>query len=375
MPARFTSTERASLLREAAITARAHITDTTKASYRRITLTFFTFCTRMGLARQFRFMQINAYFEFYVSSEHCNKANTSLMGFIPAWRWYADEHNMFFPSKDSREFARIRRSIKGCQLRYPHAKRSDTPVTLSVIDYVASRLGISSFDDYFTCSKSTLCFMARLLVGHAACMRTMEHAGGCLTSDVLFPRGYAGGKWFNSPLGQIARRTAVLPSYVIFRVGEDPCSRKIKRRPARLAVLPCSYNYLSAGAVLLVLLRRGGYTGGPQVLFSDFVFNLRADQAAPWSRHRTQLLQLLRAAPSSLDIGDIRLGRSSLRAGGATDWFACGATREWVQAQGGWLSDAVDIYNRPTAASRFAQIQHLALAGAHQVRHPQRRGA
>ena len=43
-----------------------------------------------------------------------------------------------------------------------------------------------------------------------------------------------------------------------------------------------------------------------------------------------------------------------LRAGGATDLFAVNAGVLFVKSQGGWKSDAYQIYNRPTDAQRAA---------------------
>mgnify|MGYP002048932067 CR=1 FL=1 len=56
-----------------------------------------------------------------------------------------------------------------------------------------------------------------------------------------------------------------------------------------------------------------------------------------------RLRRIIASAPRDADIPHGNLGRSSLRAGGATDWLAAGASREWVMQQGGWMSDAIDI--------------------------------
>ena len=48
-----------------------------------------------------------------------------------------------------------------------------------------------------------------------------------------------------------------------------------------------------------------------------------------------------------------RLEQRSLRAGGCTDAFAGGMLRAAIMRQGGWSSEAVDIYNRPTTSQRW----------------------
>ena len=47
-----------------------------------------------------------------------------------------------------------------------------------------------------------------------------------------------------------------------------------------------------------------------------------------------------------------RIAGRSLRAGGATDYFAVDAGVQFVKHQGGWKSDAYLRYDRPTPAQR-----------------------
>ena len=297
---------------------------------------------------------MSAFFQWHVGC--CRRANTSLMGFVSAWRCYADEHCLFFPARDSRELMRLRQTIKGAQLRYPHEPRRDLPLTLDLLDIVADGLGIRCLNDYNHCKKSTLSFMCRLLVAHQACMRTTEHAGGCTRSDAAEHTADDGSK------------------FMVFRVGARTCDRKIKRRQARFAVLPCADHHLSAGAVLRVFLRLCHHGTRPDgVLFVAYDNGRQTRRAAPWSRDLRLLRRLLAGAPALAASASLNIGRSSLRAGGATDWFACGATREWVALQGGWRSDAIDIYNRPTPSSRLHQVATLALGNAHRHQQPRAR--
>ena len=93
---------------------------------------------------------MSAFFQWHVGC--CRRANTSLMGFVSAWRCYADEHCLFFPARDSRELMRLRQTIKGAQLRYPHEPRRDLPLTLDLLDIVADGLGIRCLNDYSHCN-------------------------------------------------------------------------------------------------------------------------------------------------------------------------------------------------------------------------------
>ena len=297
----------------------------------------FQFCDKITLPREFRYLQISNFFEWYCGTE--DLSHTSLQGFISAWRSYADEHHLFFPAYDSRELRRIQQSIRGAQLRYPREVRRDTPLTLTIIVEVAALLGVRRIADYNTCDPAILVFITRLLVAHQSCMRSIEHAAGCLVSDITFPDSTS--------------------NYIVFRVGEEVAARKIKKRPARLTILPRENHCMSGGTVLAILLRRcfQGLSGS-SILFVDHVHGIQSTFAAPWQRHLAHLRRLMSRISG---LTRAHVGRSSLRAGGATDWFAAGASREWVMQQGGWLSDAVDIYNRPTPASRYEQTPRLAL--------------
>ena len=66
----------------------------------------------------------------------------------------------------------------------------------------------------------------------------------------------------------------------------------------------------------------------------------------------------------------------SLRAGGCTDYFACGESRERICMQGGWSlhRGAVDKYNRPTPRSRATSMHHIARLLTHGLALPVRPG-
>ena len=81
-----------------------------------------------------------------------------------------------------------------------------------------------------TCDPAILVLITRPLVAHQSCMRSIEHAAGCLVSDITFPDSTS--------------------NYIVFRVGEEVATRKIKRRPARLTILPRENHCMSGGTVL-----------------------------------------------------------------------------------------------------------------------------
>ena len=359
LPDELARLRRGRVLRAAEETRQQHLAVTTRRGYERKAFDFFNYCADMGFASDFRYSQITAFFEWYLTGDDNNRpgANTSLFGFMSAWRSYAEERMLFFPATDSRELRRIRQHVRGAQVRFPHVVSRDLPVTLAILAFVADSLGINSYDDYFTCTIDVIAFMCRLLVAHAACMRTCEHKDGCSVSDVSHPRPGVDGR----------------PLYTIFRVGEEPRSRKIKRRPARQTVLPFGHHRLSAAGVLSVFMRRfRSRADAHDPLFIGSTHGIPSRFAAPWREDLLRLRRIIASAPRDADIPRGNLGRSSLRAGGATDWLAAGASREWVMQQGGWMSDAIDIYNRPSPASRYDMIARTVLGRTARLRRPPR---
>ena len=83
--------------------------------------------------------------------------------------------------------------------------------------------------------------------------------------------------------------------------------------------------------------------GGDPVLFRS---GPRTRAAEPWSAAFKRLKSL--AAEAGVNVATGRC----LRAGGATDLFANGAPEWFVKQQGGWRSNAVERYNRPTTGQR-----------------------
>lgn len=240
---------------------------------------------------------------------------------------------MYFPAAGSREHRYIAKYIRGARVRYPHVVRRSTPLTLRLIRMVLADVGVTSARCYDTCSIAVLSFCARLLVAHAAMMRTCAHEAGCLLADVSQPAHGAG-------------------RFLLLRVGFTVRSRKIKLRPARSCILPIVKDVLSCGFALSILIRRAHTSGavGSHVLFPR---SRLVRSPLPWLDMRSAVRAALAAHLAATGRPVASIDGRSLRAGGATDWFSARAPRWWIKTQGGWLSDAVDIYNRPTDGARF----------------------
>ena len=321
---------RAGLLHSAAATRRAYVTAATHVEYERKARVFLRFCDSVGAARIFHPDTIIIFFEMWLLD---GGKVTTLPNFLSAWRDVCDERHMYFPPKGSLEWRYIGKYLRGARMRYPHVARRSTPLTLSLIRLVLADVGVTHVHDYETCSIAVLSFCARLLVAHAAMMRTCAHTAGCTVGDVSQPSAAAG-------------------RFFLFRVGYSVTARKIKLRPARSCILPRITDVLSCGYALHVLLRRAhGRPSAPgAVLFPRTGSDRRP---LPWLDMRAAVRAALRPHLSRVGAPLTTIDGRSLRAGGATDWFSADAPRWWVKSQGGWLSDAVDIYNRPTPVARF----------------------
>lgn len=321
---------RAGLLHSAAATRRSYITDATHVEYERKARVFLRFCDSIGAARVFHPDTIIIFFEMWLID---GGKVTTLPNFLSAWRDVCDERHMFFPAKGSLEWRYIAKYLRGARLRYPHVARRSTPLTLALIRVVLADIGVTCIRDYESCSIAVLSFCARLLVAHSAMMRTCAHAAGCTFGDVSHPSGAD-------------------ERFLLFRVGFAVTARKIKLRPARSCILPVVADFLSCGYALRVLMRRAHGTASScgSVLFPRSGSDRRP---LPWIDMRSAIRTALRPHLATLGISASTVDGRSLRAGGATDWFSAGAPRWWVKSQGGWLSDAVDLYNRPTPGARF----------------------
>ena len=288
----------------------------------------------MGLPPAFTPQAMCSFFEHYLQS---GRARTSLPGYLSAWRDHATEVAMPYPAVGSAALKQIRKYLRGAAVRYPHVVRRSVPLTLALLIPIAAALGIRNLADLESVACPTLVFYARLAIAHQACLRPVEHDSVIVLADVSLRRTHAR-----------------------LRVGVLPSARKIKRRPPRVAVLAYGHGphaHLAAGTVLRVLLRRvHGLSAPTAPLWPLYAFGIPQRRHAPWARDLRRLRAIIAAVLPSVDV--TRVDGRSLRSGGATDLLSAGATKSWVQAQGGWRSDAVLIYDRPAPSLRGAVLAH-----------------
>lgn len=299
---------------------------------------FYSFCDAMGMSRSFKYEQITMFYQWYVAGESGKyklRAWTTLAQYDSAFWDCALDRGLRYPGRRTRK--RIKKFINGLKIRYPHTPIVEFPLQLRYLVRIAARIGIRSNGDLDGCHVRDLVFWARILTAHAACIRAVGHSLGMQVRDF----NCSGGRAF-------------------LTVGRRRKERKLKHR-SRVVPLPNDDDYWCAGHVLRVLKRRvHGNARGTTCLFpaihGNGAIGLHADD---WSRMRLRLERLSRK------IGITgRIGGRSLRAGGATDYFAVGATRQFVQHQGDWKSDAFLRYDRPEPRSR----QYLANVYARRLR-------
>ena len=331
MPRRFSGRQRACIQASSRRVLHARVYPRTASAYDRRVCQFFDYCDAMGYAREFRYKPITDFYTFYVAGITGDvklRAWTSLAKFSSAFSDFALLHGMHWPC--ARTHKRIRKHIQGIKQKYPHDVIGDHPLVSIELFRVAASLGLRRASDLESCDLGTLVFWARTITAHAALLRACEHSRGMQRRDFVIRRGPHG------------RKLAFLT------VGRRRCERKLKYR-TRIVPLSLVRCVMSAGYVLGVVARRvhdGGSDRAP--LFPDCTARFYvSDKCVPWERDRKRLEALCR----SLGVVGAISGRS-LRAGGATDLFAVGATNQFVKHQGGWLGYSFVRYDRPTPATR-----------------------
>ena len=169
----------------------------------------------------------------------------------------------------------------------------------------------------------------------------------------------------------LCARFGLRTEYFVLEVGSAPegleprfmANRKLKLRPARFAVLPVWDHVTSVGLILQVMLVRlakaspGGTLSDEQLLFPEVDATTGRPLRAPVSGARF-LARLKRTAEfCGMSSSDRKmLHCRSLRAGGCTDFFANGVSKVAIKGQGGWTSDTVEIYNRPSAFQKWSSF-------------------
>ena len=291
----------------------------------------------------FDYYQITRFMQWYVAGFGDSKlrAHTALPGYLSAWKDHCDDRKLRFPHPGTRERKRVNRFLQGIQNAYPHVVKRDHPLVLDELAHIASDWGIHDSQGLWTISLPHLCRWARIITAHDACLRAVEHSFGMQVQDHIDHGHYA---------------TLV--------VGRREVERKLKRR-VRTAVLHIKRSHLSAGYVLRILRQRVHRGATAADCLFPLITSIIHTGPEPWKA----ALRRLRGSCTNCGIPGPITGRS-LRAGGATDYFAFSTPADWIKQQGGWLSDAYQLYNRPTSQQR-ARIASIFADEAIHERAPQ----
>ena len=258
-------------------------------------------------------------------------------------RRVARRYGCEFPALTSPAWADIKDLLRALKKLDPSETSPAKSFGLHNIGAVLDTIGIRSFADYSTAPLALVQLAVRMLVCHAAMLRGVAHRNGLLVGDV--------------EVGPSTDDFGV----VFLRVGARYANRKIKLRPARLAMLPAWESRASAGGALLVYIKRMRFGSHTDILFP---FIDPSDQSVYHQRPVTdkQFVKQVRQRARQAGFADADVARvtaHSFRAGGATDYAAAGCSSAFIQSQGGWLSAAWLKYNRPAREHAFALARDI----------------
>jgi len=321
--------------------------------YARLAFLFARWCMAMGFPVACEYMQLCTWCWLY-----CTRFSARSLGtHFSAFRWWCDFTGRDFPADGSlcmRKLARVRRALA---LSDPTVVRRCYPLVNRWLERMQRVDRLVTPVDLERCRLETLAFWVRVRLAHFAMMRGCAHASGMRRDDV---EGFvvvdaAGARVVGGDLYEL--RVGHLEEGLLPR---DASNRKLKLRAARRPVIPVWDDVSSAGLLLRVFLRRWHARTPPGgVLLADFSGDVPVQPPAPMSGYcfLSRLRRLARKAgmpPAEVACIEQR----SLRAGGCTDFFAMGISREEIMRQGGWTSETVDIYNRPDLFYRWASFAY-----------------
>ena len=311
--------------------------------YRRLFVLFARWCAALGLPVRFEYAQLSSW-AWYYSQRFTQR---SLPGHWSAFRFCADADGLDFPRPTSLTWRRMTRVMRALRLRDPSVEKRCYPLVWSWLRRMLAVDGITDVSMLFAASFCLykLVFWSRVLVAHCAMMRACEHASGMCSSDLSVvatpPSLASAGFW---------------PNYFVLSVGSLPpdlqprlaSNRKLKLRPARSSILPVWFSLESAGLWVFALTRRLRLLDHPDALLFPNVIDGVVSPRPLAGKYFLKRLRLL-ATGAGMPAAEVtQLEQRSLRAGGCTDAFARAMPRASIQRQGGWTSDAVDIYDRPS---------------------------
>ena len=324
------------------------VTVVTANKYTSITQNFLDFCDKFKLQRKCSGENLIAWAVFYAEFY----THRSLWGHFSAFSWYCDVHQLYYPPAGGVERRRLCRVMRALKLRDPTVESPCTPLTSDWLMRMLIVVGVTRFADYSTLSLKWLAFFTRVLVGHACMLRLCAYEFGMDFLDLTSGLDRAGKVW-QLRVGSIAPGDIPL----------NARTRKLKFKPERVCVIRAvKGNVLSAGALLEVYQRRvmrhldkGG------ALFVDCEGEVISNRAMSARRYLASLRSLATAAGMTAPkVGKLEV--RSLRAGGCVDYFGANLPLWWIKQQGGWSSDTVHVYNRPTPLQRASHLSGVSLA-------------
>ena len=301
---------------------------------------------------------------------YCEKFSQRSLGtHWAALKWWCDITGRVYPEPETTCMRRLRRVTRALALSDPTVEKRCLALTNNWLVAMQAVDGLTSVESMWRVPLPALAFWTRVRVAHFSMMRLCEHEHGLHVRDL---------KRFAV---QNIRARALLASkateFFQLAVGALPAelqpryaaNRKLKLRPARHPVLPIFEHVTSAGLLLHVLLMRlerisPGHTSSPDVLlFPDVLTQPSGEvRVLPQPVSASRFLARLRrtAKQAGMPVADWKsIECRSLRAGGCTDFFANGIPRQDIMTQGGWTSDTVDIYNRPSAFYRWTSFARV----------------
>jgi hypothetical protein len=279
----------------------------------------------------FNYRQMSQWCVFYCREGYSWR---SLAGHMTAFRHAADAWGLKWHRKDSSSMRAMGRLMRGLRKAHPQAVNRATPLTKRWLALMLRQLGISSLADWWSCAPAQLVAGSRMLAAHTAMMRMCEHADGMRVDSVKEVDGS-----------------------VVLMVPE--IKDKLRTGQLRACGMALRSHWLSPGYALTVLKARlHSSSARSAVLFAKCVNGRATSTPASAAGFKKMLKQLAKSSDMAAD--KLRKVRGhSLRAGGATDFLSHGASRAWVQRQGGWRSDCFMIYYRPVSADMVAMSDQL----------------
>lgn len=357
VPDKFSSGCKESLLGEANALIAQSVVSQTQKDYSAIALRFVKFCGALDLEVECTFETLAAWAIHYCGQGFSAR---SLPGHYSALRWWAAVVGLVFLDRTSAAWKRLGRVRRALALRDPTEKVPCSPLTADVISTMMAADGFVTVRDFRLAARSAarlgaFLFWLRLLVGHACMLRLCELEDGMSLADLtLVPA--------SRPAAGAGEATH---GFYVLRAGfKEPevlpfaaFNRKLRFKPTRECVMPIDASRICAATLLSIYfdeVRSPRMAGRSDVvLFASACRGVLVEK--PLTGKEFLAAMRVRASAAGVPAGFVSLMHNrSLRAGGCVDYFRAGFPRWWVMRQGGWVSDAIEDYLRPSPAQRAA---------------------